>query len=118
MLVLLFTTSVTFVSPGVEINSLIWLRFLKFKLFISIESIEKLARSVIFEIDLTLVLKLVPSWVVFLIKPRKTEFPSFKISLFFSKRSEKTKSSNTPPRSENLIIAYDTPFWFFFFLDF
>ena len=43
-----------------------------------------------------------------------TELPSISISLFDSKTSENTNNSKTPDKSENLIIAYDCPFCFFF----
>ena len=46
------------------------------------------------------------------------ELPSFKIFLFCSKISENINSSKIPPRSVNLITAYELPFWVFFSCNF
>ena len=56
-------------------------------------------------VDLTLILEFNPSVEIFLIKFKKTELPSFKISLFNSKISEKIKSSNTLVKSVSFKIA-------------
>ena len=54
---------------------------------------------------LTLILVEDPSDEIFFIKFKNIELPSFKISLFCSKRSENTNNSKTPSKSVNLIIA-------------
>ena len=57
-----------------------------------------------------ILLNLLVSSLTFLLTVKIKESPSFKISLFNSKRSEKINSSKTEDKSVNLIIAYELPF--------
>ena len=93
------------VSPGTAIRFFISDKLSTFSDLISIDFIVKCFRSFICVNDLTIILKFSFSFEIFLYKFKNKEFPSLRIFLLLSKRSEKINSSKTPPKSVNFIIA-------------